>query len=122
MGNAFALYAKPDVTPHPLKEPSFDPLYGFPNGRKERVMVATEAEMQSAKLPLADRDYCAHKLLKYRACRADVFPFLFKCHHERHEYLNCEYEDYVLRMKEYERERRLLQRKADREKSGKGDE
>jgi len=102
MGNAFALYVKPDVTPHPLNDPSFDPQLGFPNGRKERVMIATEAEMESAKLPLEDRDYCAHKLLKYRACRSDVFPFLYKCHHERHEYLQCEYEDYILRMKEYE--------------------
>lgn len=57
------------------------------------VMIATKEEMVSAKLPLADRDYCAHKLLEYRACRSDVFPFLYKCHHERHEYLTCEYEE-----------------------------
>uniref|UniRef100_A0A0K8TPD0 NADH dehydrogenase [ubiquinone] 1 beta subcomplex subunit 7 n=1 Tax=Tabanus bromius TaxID=304241 RepID=A0A0K8TPD0_TABBR len=110
MGNAFALYTKPDVTPHPLKDPSFDPNFGFPQGRKPRVMIATKEEMESAKLPLADRDYCAHKLLKYRSCRSDVYPFLYKCHHEKHDYLNCEYEDYILRMKEYEREKRLLAR------------
>lgn len=56
-------------------------------------MIATEEEMQSAKLPLEDRDYCAHKLLQYRACRADVWPFAYKCGHERHEYLHCEYEE-----------------------------
>ncbi|XP_067007993.1 NADH dehydrogenase [ubiquinone] 1 beta subcomplex subunit 7 [Anabrus simplex] len=112
MGNAWALYVSdPQGTPNPLKEPSFDPLYGFSSGRKERVMIATQEEMESAKLPLEDRDYCAHKLLKYRACRADVWPWLYKCHHEKHDYLHCEYEDYVLRMKEFERERRLLQRK-----------
>lgn len=36
MGNAWALYSDPEGTPHPLQGPSFDPLYGFPNGRKER--------------------------------------------------------------------------------------
>uniref|UniRef100_A0A7R9B8T2 NADH dehydrogenase [ubiquinone] 1 beta subcomplex subunit 7 n=2 Tax=Timema TaxID=61471 RepID=A0A7R9B8T2_TIMSH len=111
MGNAWALYAHPDVTPHPLKDPSFDPLYGFPNGRKPREMIATEEQMQSAKLPLEDRGYCAHKLLEYQSCRADVWPWAAKCHHEKHDYLNCEYEDYILRLKEYEREKRLLHRK-----------
>ncbi|XP_071453457.1 NADH dehydrogenase [ubiquinone] 1 beta subcomplex subunit 7 [Hetaerina americana] len=112
MGNAWALYVSdPEGTPTPLKESAFDPLYGFPNGRKERVMIATEEEMDSAKLPLDSRDYCAHLLLKYQSCRADVWPFAYKCAHEKHEYLTCEYEDYVIRMKEYERERRLLQRK-----------
>ncbi|CAO1431231.1 unnamed protein product [Diamesa serratosioi] len=117
MGNGFSLAYKPDVTPHPMKEPQFDSNFGFPNGRKERVMIATEEEMQSAKLPLEDRDYCAHKLLQYRACRADVWPFAYKCGHERHEYLHCEYEDYILRMKEYERERRLMERKQRIEKA-----
>ncbi|XP_067640905.1 NADH dehydrogenase [ubiquinone] 1 beta subcomplex subunit 7 [Eurosta solidaginis] len=109
MGTAFGRAFKPDVTPEHDCVPSFDPMFGF-ESRKERVMIATEEEMQSAKLDLADRDYCAHKLLKYRACRADVFPFVYKCHHEKHDYLTCEYEDYVLRMKEFERERRLLER------------
>jgi hypothetical protein len=36
MGNGFSLAYHPEVTPHPLKEPTFDPLYGFPNGRKQR--------------------------------------------------------------------------------------
>jgi hypothetical protein len=39
MGNAWALYSDPERTPHPLKGPSFDPLYGFPNGRKERGII-----------------------------------------------------------------------------------
>uniref|UniRef100_A0A7R9F1A9 NADH dehydrogenase [ubiquinone] 1 beta subcomplex subunit 7 n=1 Tax=Timema bartmani TaxID=61472 RepID=A0A7R9F1A9_9NEOP len=74
-------------------------------------MIATEEQMQSAKLPLEARGYCAHKLLEYQSCRADVWPWAAKCHHERHNYLNCEYEDYILRLKEYEREKRLLHRK-----------
>ncbi|XP_059610602.1 NADH dehydrogenase [ubiquinone] 1 beta subcomplex subunit 7 [Phlebotomus argentipes] len=112
MGNAIGLYiTKPDTTPNPNKEPSFDPNLGFSNGRKERVMIATEAEMESAKLPLDGRDYCAHKLLTYSQCRREEWPLVYRCHHERHDYFTCQYEDYILRMKEYEREKRLLERK-----------
>uniref|UniRef100_A0A182NH91 NADH dehydrogenase [ubiquinone] 1 beta subcomplex subunit 7 n=1 Tax=Anopheles dirus TaxID=7168 RepID=A0A182NH91_9DIPT len=117
MGNYVSLYlTNPKGTPLPLTEPSFDPNLGFPNGRKERVMIATEEEMEAAKLPLEARDYCAHKLIQYRACRSDVWPWAYKCAHEKHEYLNCEYDDYILRLKEYEREKRLLQRKLKIEK------
>ncbi len=56
-------------------------------------MIATQAEMESAKIPIEDRGYCAHKLIHYRACRADVFPFVYKCHHEKHDFLNCEYDE-----------------------------
>lgn len=41
MGNWYSLHvSNPEGTPHPLNEPSFDPLYGFPNGRKERGKFA----------------------------------------------------------------------------------
>lgn len=56
-------------------------------------MIATEEEMVSAKLQLDERDYCAHKLIHYKACRADVWPFAYRCAPERHEYLNCQYEE-----------------------------
>lgn len=36
MGSGFSLKYKPDVTPDPEKESTFDPNFGFPNGRKER--------------------------------------------------------------------------------------
>lgn len=37
MGNAWALYVSdPEGTPTADKPPSFDPMLGFPNGRKER--------------------------------------------------------------------------------------
>lgn len=71
----------------------------FPIGLREfkylfiSVMIATREEMESAKIPLADRDYCAHKLINYFACRADVFPWVYKCHHEKHDFLTCEYEE-----------------------------
>ncbi|XP_017074484.1 NADH dehydrogenase [ubiquinone] 1 beta subcomplex subunit 7 [Drosophila eugracilis] len=109
MGNALTHYLKPDVMPGPDVVTTFDPMLGFET-RKERVMIATQEEMESAKLPLDARDYCAHLAIAYQACRTDTFPFVYKCAHQKHEYLTCEYEDYVLRMKEFERERRLLER------------
>ncbi|XP_044743441.1 NADH dehydrogenase [ubiquinone] 1 beta subcomplex subunit 7 [Chrysoperla carnea] len=112
MGNAWGLYAHPELTPSPLKESEFPPDLGFTQARKPRVMIATKEQLESAKIALEDRDYCAHLLLEYRGCRTRVWPFAYKCHHEKHNYLNCEYDDYVLRMKEFERERRLLQRQA----------
>ncbi|KAJ8920021.1 hypothetical protein NQ315_011671 [Exocentrus adspersus] len=114
MGNDFSniprgfnAYFHPEITPGPTEEPTFDPQLGFPKERKERVMIATEEEMRSAKLPLEDRDYCAHLLINFLACRKDNWPWVVKCEHEKHEYLNCRHDDYVIRMKEYERERRL---------------
>lgn len=98
-------------------------------------MIATQAEMVSAKLPLEERDYCAHTKIEYLRCIADVFPWNYKCAHAKHAQANCLYEEYVpspsqirihsnlicfffciccsylLRMKEYERERRLMVRR-----------
>ncbi|KAJ3655678.1 hypothetical protein Zmor_014799 [Zophobas morio] len=105
--SGFNLYFRPEVTPGPDEEPTFDPCLGFENGRKERVMVATEEQMRSAKIPPSERDYCAHHLLKFMACRKENWPWVVNCEHEKHVYATCKYDDYVIRMKEYERERRL---------------
>uniref|UniRef100_A0A2R5LGC3 NADH dehydrogenase [ubiquinone] 1 beta subcomplex subunit 7 n=1 Tax=Ornithodoros turicata TaxID=34597 RepID=A0A2R5LGC3_9ACAR len=100
------------VEPPPLQrfKSDQDPNFGFPNGRKPRVMKATEAEMISARLPHRYRDYCAHDLINYKACRKHNFPFVLKCHHEKHLYEQCQYDDYVLRFMETERSRRLKER------------
>ncbi|XP_020634179.1 NADH dehydrogenase [ubiquinone] 1 beta subcomplex subunit 7 [Pogona vitticeps] len=100
----------PEEEPDPSTIPSFDPMYGFPE-RKERVMLATWQQMVDAQIPLEQRDYCAHYLIQYMKCRRDKFPNIFGCKHEKHDWDYCEYQDYVMRMKEYERERRLLVRK-----------
>merc|ERR1712071_652017 len=65
--------------------------------------TATQEEMESAKIPIEFRDYCAGALLKYLGCRADEFPMVYKCHHQKHNYMHCQFEDYVIRMKEFER-------------------
>lgn len=36
MGNAYAAYARPEITPKMDTQPTFDPLVGFQSGRKER--------------------------------------------------------------------------------------
>ncbi|XP_051175325.1 NADH dehydrogenase [ubiquinone] 1 beta subcomplex subunit 7 [Leptopilina boulardi] len=100
-----------DTMPVALSEPTFDPQMGFPNGRKERVMVATIQEMRANNVPSEFRDYCAHHYLKLEACRAREMPWIVKCTEVKDEYQQCLVDDWVLRMKEYERERRLLERK-----------
>ncbi|XP_017784817.1 PREDICTED: NADH dehydrogenase [ubiquinone] 1 beta subcomplex subunit 7-like [Nicrophorus vespilloides] len=113
--NGYHLWKHPEVTPHPLEAPKNDPLEGFSRPRKVRTMRHTQEELESAKIPLKNRDYCAHELLKFKACRKDKWPFPVFCKPEKHAYLNCMYEDFVLRMKEYERERRLMVREHRRE-------
>lgn len=56
-------------------------------------MIATEEQLRSAKIKHKDRDYCAHLLLEYQACRKDNWPFPVKCQHEKHHYLNCQYDE-----------------------------
>lgn len=79
------------------------------------VMVATQQEMNDAQLTLQQRDYCAHYLIRLLKCKRDSFPNFLACKHEQHDWDYCEHLDYVKRMKEFERERRLLQRKKRRE-------
>lgn len=91
-------------------KPTFDTNSGFKFRRAKRVMIAKEEHLVSARIPPKYRDYCAHCLLNYQVCRYKNFPFVHLCHHERHAYLCCEHEDYIVRMKEFERERRLRER------------
>lgn len=99
-----------DVTPDPRKPSEYDPNLGF-GERKERVMLASQEQMNQAMLPVEQRDYCAHHLIKLMKCKRDNFPNFLACKHERHDWDYCEHLDYVMRMKEYERERRLNLRK-----------
>uniref|UniRef100_K4FY48 NADH dehydrogenase [ubiquinone] 1 beta subcomplex subunit 7 n=1 Tax=Callorhinchus milii TaxID=7868 RepID=K4FY48_CALMI len=99
-----------ETEPDPNNLPTFDPHLGFPE-RKERVMVASQQEMDDARIPLEQRDYCAHHLIMLLKCKRDNWPNFLACSHENHEWDSCQHQDYVMRMKEYERERRLLMRK-----------
>ncbi|XP_034191117.1 NADH dehydrogenase (ubiquinone) B18 subunit [Osmia lignaria lignaria] len=110
MGNTIYTWAHPGPYPDTDGTPTFDPLLGFPHGRKKRVMKVTEQELMAAKVPMRLRDYCAHHYLEYMECMGVHFPFFLNCEKYYHKHMHCEYEDYVLRLKEYERERRLLVR------------
>lgn len=105
----YNLYQHPEVTPFPPDGPKKDPLFGFEDGRPEKVMAVTEEEMASAGIPTYRRDYCAHLFIDFQKCKRDNFPFN-NCHHEVHEYETCMYSELVDAYKDYERERRLLVR------------
>ncbi|KAL4710556.1 hypothetical protein ACJJTC_008958 [Scirpophaga incertulas] len=107
MGQLMGSYEARNVNLDMNDNPTFDPHVGFNSQRKPREMKANLEDLVSAKIPRSRRDYCAHYLLDYQVCRYKHMPLVYKCAHERHDYLNCEHADYVLRMKEFERERRL---------------
>merc|ERR1712150_110468 len=110
-GHNYSTYvSNPDTSPNFNKAATFDSNYGFENGRKERKMMVTEEEMNSASLTKDQRDYCAHKVIEFLKCRHDMYPWVSRCSHEKHEFDQCQNDDYMHRMKEYERERRLLER------------
>uniref|UniRef100_A0A914I9Y8 NADH dehydrogenase [ubiquinone] 1 beta subcomplex subunit 7 n=1 Tax=Globodera rostochiensis TaxID=31243 RepID=A0A914I9Y8_GLORO len=110
-------YFHPESAPRIDRPPTFDPLYGFPKGRKPREMQISWEELEALKFPIGARDYCAHKAVAWRKCCWDKAPFATHyCHGARHAYALCQYDDYLQRMKEFEREKRLLQRKFRKEK------
>ncbi|XKL62232.1 hypothetical protein PGB90_002065 [Kerria lacca] len=112
MGNTFKYHMHPDEYPYDKSPIEFDPLYGFPEGaRKQKVARVSYAEIESMQPPLEFRDYCLHKVFEYKACVNENIPFFSRCEHKMHEYANCEYEELYDRMKDYERERRLLLRR-----------
>lgn len=90
--------------------PTFARNTGFDFERAERVMKADMDCLKSARILPEDRDYCAHYLLQYKICRYNNWPLVYRCAHEKHDFLNCEHDDYVIRMKEFERELRLRRR------------
>jgi NADH dehydrogenase (ubiquinone) 1 beta subcomplex subunit 7 len=58
-------------------------------------MVATQKDMQDAKIDLAHRDFCAHLLIPLNECRKAEYYIPWKCGHERHAYEKCQYKECV---------------------------
>ncbi|XGW21749.1 hypothetical protein V3C99_004594, partial [Haemonchus contortus] len=107
---------KPEIAPRVDRPPTFDPQYGFEKPRKVREMKATWEEMEQFKLKAGQRDYCAHLLIDLMKCQRANAPFAgHMCDGERGAWDKCEYDDYIMRIKEFERERRLLMRKQRKE-------
>jgi len=67
-------------------------------------MVATQEQMEAAKLPLQYRDFCAHLLIPLNECRRREFYLPWKCEHERHRYEKCQYKEYKKRIKSKQEE------------------
>jgi NADH dehydrogenase (ubiquinone) 1 beta subcomplex subunit 7 len=63
-------------------------------------MVATNEEMDAARVPIAYRDYCAHYFIKFQACMRKEF-FHWKCHHEELDWENCALTEFVLALIKY---------------------
>ncbi|GMT26509.1 hypothetical protein PFISCL1PPCAC_17806, partial [Pristionchus fissidentatus] len=104
---------QPEIAPRTDRPPTFDPQYGFEGKRKPREMKATWEEMDQYNLKPGQRDYCAHLLMPLMKCQTENAPFAgHACDGARAAWDKCEYDDYIMRIKEFERERRLLQRAA----------
>ncbi|KAI1702113.1 NADH-ubiquinone oxidoreductase b18 subunit (NDUFB7) domain-containing protein [Ditylenchus destructor] len=102
----------PEVSPRADRPTTFDPQAGFTKGRKERKMIATTEEMDRWQLPYGSRNYCAHHLIDVKKCQAKYAPFIsHPCWDLMHVYEQCHYQEELVRVKEYERERRLLKRR-----------
>ncbi|KAL5016698.1 hypothetical protein ScPMuIL_006287 [Solemya velum] len=111
MGNMmYAYVTNPDTVPDYNAPPTFDPLQGFPNGRKERVINVTREELDKANIDLNRRDYCVDLYYNFMKCRRIDGIFAESCQHIKHDHDKCEFDDYVLRMKEFEREKRMKER------------
>ncbi|CAJ0593702.1 unnamed protein product [Cylicocyclus nassatus] len=106
----------PEIAPRVDRPPTFDPQAGFERPRKVREMKATWEEMNQYDLKPGQRDYCAHHLIALIKCQKQYAPFAgHMCDTERGTWDKCEYDDYIMRIKEFERERRLLMRKQRKE-------
>uniref|UniRef100_A0A914Y305 NADH dehydrogenase [ubiquinone] 1 beta subcomplex subunit 7 n=1 Tax=Panagrolaimus superbus TaxID=310955 RepID=A0A914Y305_9BILA len=109
----------PETSPRTDRPATFDPLAGFENGRPKREMKVSWEEMDQYNLTIGQRDYCAHLLIPLIKCQSNYVPAAgHMCVDERHAWDKCEYEDYIGRIKEYEREKRLLLRKKRKEAIG----
>ncbi|RCN31719.1 NADH-ubiquinone oxidoreductase B18 subunit [Ancylostoma caninum] len=103
---------QPEIAPRVDRPPTFDPQAGFEKPRKPREMKVSWEEMDQYKLKPGQRDYCAHLLIPLIKCQRANAPFAgHLCDSERSAWDKCEYDDYIMRIKEFERERRLLMRK-----------
>merc|ERR1712141_561579 len=105
---------EPDTTPLTNSEATFDPQLGWEGQRKEREPAKwTEEEMEAMRIPPWKRDYCAHLIAPLKKCLNQNHPAFGRCLPEKEDYQHCQQNEQLLRIKEWERERRLrLRQKA----------
>lgn len=56
-------------------------------------MIATNEEMEAARVPVNYRDYCAHHFIKWQNCLRSKFLH-WNCHHEELDWEKCEHYEY----------------------------
>ncbi|CAL7952344.1 unnamed protein product [Xylocopa violacea] len=120
MGNTVQKAFSSDPYPETFGVPQFDAHYGFSGKREERPKIkATKEDMIAVKIEKRFRDYCVDQYIELLRCHQKKYPYVRRCATEQYDYYKCEYDDQVLRMKEYERERRLLIREKEKMESQK---
>jgi len=96
--------------------PTFDPLFGFEDRKVKDPPRTTPTEMRNAIVPLQFRDYCVDYYINWIKCKKDYFPGAYMCSEDYHKWNDCLYEEKMDRYREFERERRLLDREAKKQK------
>ncbi|PAV24335.1 7 NADH dehydrogenase 1 beta subcomplex [Pyrrhoderma noxium] len=61
--------------------------------------IPSQAELKANKVPLGWRDQCSSLLIPLNVCRRDNLYVPWECENERHAYEECQYKDYMRRMK-----------------------
>ncbi|OAF68358.1 NADH dehydrogenase [ubiquinone] 1 beta subcomplex subunit 7 [Intoshia linei] len=104
-------YKHPEESPDCSKPPTFDSHFGF-DGRKRKLRdpSVTEDEVRSANISMNHRNYCAKYFIKLMHCHQKNRVKFNPCSYESHNYQSCLNDDAILRIYEYERERRLKSR------------
>lgn len=91
----------------------YDQMEGFPEGRKERELPnATKQHLDSMNMDMFDRNFCSDEAIIFKRCQYQNWPMVNWCSRELHHYEHCLQDDFRLRMREFERERRLNARAA----------
>jgi len=102
--------------PDNQKPGTFDPTFGFEDRKPKDPPTTTPTEMRNARVPLQFRDYCVDHYINWVQCKKNYFPTTWKCQEDYHHWNACIYEEKMDRYREFERERRLLDREAKKQK------
>ncbi|KAF2070041.1 hypothetical protein CYY_008637 [Polysphondylium violaceum] len=89
---------------HHHHEDKHDPRKSFriedtfvPGGNGERIMIATQKELDENNIPLNYRDYCSHLLIELNKCRLAGFFLPWECSGLKHAYEQCQAAEYFFR-------------------------
>eukprot|EP00002_Diphylleia_rotans_P024375 TRINITY_DN480_c0_g1_i1.p1 TRINITY_DN480_c0_g1~~TRINITY_DN480_c0_g1_i1.p1 ORF type:complete len:104 (-),score=22.61 TRINITY_DN480_c0_g1_i1:183-494(-) len=78
--------------------------------QQHRALPVSMETMDAHQIPAAFRDHCAHLLIPLNVCRKNSNYYPWKCEDERHAYERCQFEEYLLRVKEMD-EKRLAEKR-----------